>query len=110
MTLSTVLTKMNLLLCGCKLNIRRTDLIMGIRKTFEAKYKIPFWAIALIFLLGGYISLVLEDLMVQNNILNMQYNSFPINALIRVVLLNITLLLHYCGIKTGFYLLNKNTD
>ncbi|WP_413527237.1 hypothetical protein [Marinilactibacillus psychrotolerans] len=77
------------------------------RKTLEAKYKIPFWTIALIFILGGYISLVLEDLMVQNNILNMQYNSFPINALIRVVLLNITLLLHYCGIKTGFYLLKK---
>ncbi|MFL2071443.1 hypothetical protein ACEN4P_07035 [Marinilactibacillus psychrotolerans] len=80
---------------------------MGMRKTLEAKYKIPFWTIALIFILGGYISLVLEDLMVQNNILNMQYNSFPINVLIRVVLLNITLLLHYCGIKTGFYLLKK---
>lgn len=83
---------------------------MGMRKTLEEKYKIPFWAIALIFLLGGYTSLVLEDLMVQNNILNMQYNSFSINALIRVTLLNITLLLYYYGIKKGVNLLKKNTD
>lgn len=77
-------------------------------KKLKKNLKIPFWAIIFVLFVGGYTSEYIEQLMVQNNILNMQYNNFHINGLIRVTLTIMTLIPYYCGIKILLHLLKKH--